>query len=122
MATLGTDAAEAVQKWSVLGSAEAVSGAYRETQAGDGCVKCDGGKLAAHTGIELGHVFYLGTKYSAPLNAVLTGPNGTNNPIEMGCYGLGMVRAETDLSAWCATLLSDFCSADADRLGSGRDV
>lgn len=69
-------------------------GAFRNAQVSDGCPKCATGQLTAQKGIELGHVFYLGTKYSAPMKAVLL-QNGQNKPIEMGCYGLGMVRHST---------------------------
>ncbi len=43
-------------------------------------------------GIEVGHIFYFGTKYSAPLNAVVAGPDGAKVPVEMGSYGIGISR------------------------------
>jgi prolyl-tRNA synthetase len=43
-------------------------------------------------GIEVGHIFYFGTKYSKPLGAVVTGPNGEAVPLEMGSYGIGVSR------------------------------
>ncbi len=43
-------------------------------------------------GIEVGHIFYFGTKYSAPMKAEVTGPDGKNIPVEMGSYGIGVSR------------------------------
>jgi prolyl-tRNA synthetase len=43
-------------------------------------------------GIEVGHIFYFGTKYSEPMKAVVTGPDGTEKPVHMGSYGLGPSR------------------------------
>ena len=62
-----------------------------EADAGDTCGRC-GGAFEAHRGIEVGHVFYLGTKYSAAMNARLQGEDGQLRPIEMGCYGIGVTR------------------------------
>jgi prolyl-tRNA synthetase len=43
-------------------------------------------------GIEVGHIFYFGTKYSAPMKAEVTGPDGKQVPVEMGSYGIGVSR------------------------------
>lgn len=43
-------------------------------------------------GIEVGHIFYLGTKYSVPMNATLSNAAGELVPMEMGCYGIGVSR------------------------------
>ena len=43
-------------------------------------------------GIEVGHIFYFGTKYSKPMGAVVAGPNGEEVPLEMGSYGIGVSR------------------------------
>ncbi|HXW25047.1 MAG TPA: proline--tRNA ligase [Xanthobacteraceae bacterium] len=43
-------------------------------------------------GIEVGHIFYFGTKYSLPMKAVVTGPDGTERPVHMGSYGIGPSR------------------------------
>jgi prolyl-tRNA synthetase len=43
-------------------------------------------------GIEVGHIFYFGTKYSKPLGAVVAGPNGEPIALEMGSYGIGVSR------------------------------
>ncbi|MFN5881819.1 MAG: proline--tRNA ligase, partial [Burkholderiales bacterium] len=50
------------------------------------------GVLAIQRGIEVGHVFYLGTKYSQAMNAVFVDEDGKSRPIEMGCYGIGVTR------------------------------
>jgi prolyl-tRNA synthetase len=50
------------------------------------------GELAIQRGIEVGHVFYLGTKYSAAMNAVYLDETGKPQPMEMGCYGIGVTR------------------------------
>ena len=43
-------------------------------------------------GIEVGHIFYFGAKYSAPMKANVTGPDGKDGPVEMGSYGIGVSR------------------------------
>jgi prolyl-tRNA synthetase len=43
-------------------------------------------------GIEVGHIFYFGTKYSLPMKAVVTGPDGAEHPVHMGSYGIGPSR------------------------------
>ena len=48
-------------------------------------------KISAR-GIEVGHIFYFGTKYSAPMKAVVSGPDGKDVPVHMGSYGIGPSR------------------------------
>lgn len=43
-------------------------------------------------GIEVGHIFYFGTKYSEPMKALVTGPDGKEHPVHMGSYGIGPSR------------------------------
>jgi prolyl-tRNA synthetase len=43
-------------------------------------------------GIEVGHIFHFGTKYSAPMKAVVAGPDGGEHPVHMGSYGIGPTR------------------------------
>ena len=63
----------------------------RNVVAGD--ASPDGkGPLAIERGIEVGHVFYLGTKYSQAMNATFLGENGKPQFLEMGCYGIGITR------------------------------
>ncbi len=50
------------------------------------------GELAIERGIEVGHVFYLGTKYSKAMNATFLGEDGKPAYFEMGCYGIGITR------------------------------
>jgi prolyl-tRNA synthetase len=50
------------------------------------------GKLAIQRGIEVGHVFYLGTKYSVAMGATYLDEAGKPQPMEMGCYGIGVTR------------------------------
>lgn len=49
-------------------------------------------QLETARGIEVGHIFYFGTKYSAPMGAVVTGPDGQPVTVEMGSYGIGVSR------------------------------
>ncbi len=49
-------------------------------------------ELVSARGIEVGHIFNFGTKYSKPMNAVVAGPNGEPVPVEMGSYGIGVSR------------------------------
>lgn len=58
---------------------------------GDSCPKCEGKLLASH-GIEVGHVFKLGTFLSERLGAYFTDRNGISRPMIMGCYGIGLGR------------------------------
>jgi prolyl-tRNA synthetase len=63
----------------------------RNVVAGD--ASPDGkGVLAIERGIEVGHVFYLGTKYSKAMNATFLDVNGKPQFLEMGCYGIGITR------------------------------
>jgi prolyl-tRNA synthetase len=58
---------------------------------GDPCPKC-GGRLSLYRGIEGGHVFVLGTHYSAKMGATFLDEKGESRPIVMGCYGIGVSR------------------------------
>jgi prolyl-tRNA synthetase len=49
-------------------------------------------RLRSGRGIEVGQIFYFGTKYSKPMGAVVTGPDGQEIPVEMGSYGIGVSR------------------------------
>jgi prolyl-tRNA synthetase len=50
------------------------------------------GTLEIERGIEIGHIFYLGTKYSVPMNATFLDEDGKPKVFEMGCYGIGITR------------------------------
>jgi prolyl-tRNA synthetase len=58
---------------------------------GDRCPRCTG-LLRAFKGIEVGHVFYLGQKYSKAMDATFVAESGELKPFEMGCYGIGVTR------------------------------
>ena len=63
----------------------------RQVRVGD--LSPDGkGHLKMQRGIEVGHIFQLGNKYSLALNAQITGEDGRLQPMEMGCYGIGISR------------------------------
>jgi prolyl-tRNA synthetase len=49
-------------------------------------------KQISARGIEVGQVFYFGTKYSEPMKALVTGPDGAEHPVHMGSYGIGPTR------------------------------
>ncbi len=66
-------------------------GDFRNIVEGDSCPKC-GTPVSINRGIEVGHIFKLGTKYSAAFNANYVDENGEKNPIIMGCYGIGINR------------------------------
>ncbi|MDO5045321.1 proline--tRNA ligase [Campylobacter sp.] len=58
---------------------------------GDSCPHC-GGKMSVSKGIEVGHIFQLGQRYSAAMNATFLDENGKAKPFYMGCYGIGVSR------------------------------
>jgi prolyl-tRNA synthetase len=64
----------------------------RFATTGDPCPRCEGGVLEISRGIEVGQVFYLGTKYSEAFGATYLDAEGRERPIEMGCYGIGVSR------------------------------
>ncbi|MBI2070148.1 MAG: proline--tRNA ligase [Elusimicrobia bacterium] len=64
----------------------------RLAMEGDACPRCGKGNLAFLRGIEVGHVFKLGTKYSVALEANYLDPQGKAKPMIMGCYGIGVSR------------------------------
>ena len=64
----------------------------REAAAGEGCVNC-GHELEAERGIEVGHIFKLGYKFSNALGLSVSGPDGKPVKPIMGCYGIGVERA-----------------------------
>jgi prolyl-tRNA synthetase len=85
----------------------------RQAREGDGCPKC-GGRLRFQTAIEVGHIFKLGTDYSAPLGARFLDEDGQEKPILMGSYGIGPGRIvaaaveqnhdEAGIAAWPVNL------------------
>jgi prolyl-tRNA synthetase len=63
----------------------------REIREGDACPSC-GGHLHLQVAIEVGHIFKLETKYSAPLGATFLDEDGSEKPLVMGSYGIGPAR------------------------------
>ena len=63
----------------------------RNADAGDPCPRC-GKPMVVQSGLEIGHVFKLGTKYSKAMGATYLDENGTEIPLIMGCYGIGVSR------------------------------
>jgi len=111
---VGLQAITVVTDDAVPGSANLVAGANREgvhlrnvtygrdwkadvvadialARAGDHCPRCDG-QLAARRGIEMGHIFKLGTVYSEKMGASFLDAAGSSHPCIMGCYGIGVGR------------------------------
>jgi prolyl-tRNA synthetase len=103
-----------ISDYSLLGMTDCVMGANREdhhyrhvcpgrdfsvaayadlriAREGDSCPRC-GGKILFARGIEVGHVFKLGTKYSKAMKAVYLDKNGQERIMVMGCYGIGVGR------------------------------
>jgi prolyl-tRNA synthetase len=75
-----------VDKWTSLYAATS------EKHDPDAFAKLDPGQGLSARGIEVGHIFYFGTKYSEPMKAVVAGPDGTDRPIHGGSYGIGPSR------------------------------
>ena len=63
----------------------------RDAEAGDPCPRC-GSPMVVNQGIEVGHVFKLGTKYSKAMGASFLDDKGQEIPVIMGCYGIGVNR------------------------------
>lgn len=63
----------------------------REARAGDGCSRCNG-TMEHSRGIEVGHVFALGTVYAEPMEVLFQDQNGKRSTATMGCYGIGVSR------------------------------
>lgn len=67
-------------------------GDFRVVVAGDPCPRCAPGRYQIKRGIEVGHIFILGTKYSRALKSNFLDAQGKEQPIVMGCYGIGVGR------------------------------
>ena len=64
----------------------------RNVQVGDACPHCQAGRLGIRRGIEVGHVFQLGTRYSEKLGVRVLNEEGKEQIVFMGCYGIGVSR------------------------------
>src|SRR5687768_5402565 len=67
----------------------------RTVESGEGCPKCETGVLEVFKGMEIGHIFKLGTKYSESMGAMVLTQDGKQAPIVMGSYGIGVERIIT---------------------------
>jgi prolyl-tRNA synthetase len=67
-------------------------GDYRQAAPGDECPRCATGHFKGYKGIEVGHVFFLGTKYSVPMRCNFLDADGKEKPMVMGCFGIGITR------------------------------
>ena len=67
-------------------------GDIRSVNEGDPCPKCKLGKFKIKRGIEVGHIFILGKKYSESMQALYLDDQGKEKPMIMGCYGIGVGR------------------------------
>ncbi len=77
--------------WSLINTEQLICD-IRKAKPGDRCVHDKTQVLQECRGIEIGHIFQLGTKYSKSLNATFTNDQGIENPFWMGCYGIGISR------------------------------
>jgi prolyl-tRNA synthetase len=64
----------------------------RRAEAGEICPRCNQGRLESFSGIEVGNIFMLGTKYSEALGASFIDADGSEKPFIMGSYGIGITR------------------------------
>jgi prolyl-tRNA synthetase len=64
----------------------------RTVESGEGCPRCETGVLEVFKGMEVGHIFKLGTKYSESMGATVLNQEGKEVPIVMGSYGIGVER------------------------------
>lgn len=98
-AVTGANAADAHYTGVNVGRDYQLEGTYdlRDAAAGDPCPRCEGTLEQVH-GIEVGHVFKLGTKYSESLGAEYLDENEKRHPIIMGCYGIGVNRIIASLA------------------------
>ena len=71
-------------------------GQFRNAEEGDICPVC-GKKLSLERGIEVGQIFKLGTKYSAPMHCEFQDDDGKVKPMVMGCYGIGVTRTMSSI-------------------------
>ncbi|MDQ0337298.1 prolyl-tRNA synthetase [Caldalkalibacillus uzonensis] len=111
---VGLDGCKVIADYSIKGMTDALAGAnekdkhvvhvsvdrdfsvecyadLRQISEGDACPRC-AGTIHFAKGIEVGHVFKLGTKYSEAMGATFLDENGKEQPMIMGCYGIGVTR------------------------------
>jgi prolyl-tRNA synthetase len=67
-------------------------GDFKSAELGHNCIRCKTGTLQSAKGIEVGHIFKLGTKYSEAMGCSYLNKEGESIPMVMGCYGIGVSR------------------------------
>ena len=77
--------------WNLINTVQLICD-IRKAKPGDRCIHDKTQKLQECRGIEIGHIFQLGTKYSKSLNATFTNEKGIEDHFWMGCYGIGISR------------------------------
>ena len=70
---------------------DGIVGDFKNVTENDKCTKC-GSHFEIARGVEVGHIFKLGTKYSEAMNATFVDKDGKSKPVVMGCYGIGVER------------------------------
>ncbi|MFS0725297.1 proline--tRNA ligase [Paenibacillus sp. 1P07SE] len=92
LAEIGEDTIASCGSCGYAANLEKHVGDYLSARAGDSCPQCEEGVLSLHRGIEVGHVFKLGTKYSQAVGASYLDDQGQEQPMIMGCYSIGVSR------------------------------
>ena len=85
----------------------------------DPCARC-GKPLRIVRGIEVGHVFKLGTKYSEAMDATYLDADGTAHPVVMGCYGIGVGRTAAAASSSITMPMASSGPYQTPHSGHGR--
>jgi len=84
---------QAPEYWEKIAAlSDKVSIDVKKARDGDHCPECHSGILNMTRGIEVGNIFQLGKKYSERMKATYTAEDGSEQPFEMGCYGIGVSR------------------------------
>ncbi len=73
----------------------------REAREGDGCPRCEAGSIGLSRGIEVGHVFALGRRYTEPMEVRFQNEQGKRETPTMGCYGIGVSRLMAAIVEQC---------------------
>lgn len=99
--------------------------------SGECCPSCDNPSLTTERAIEVGHTFYLGTKYTEPLSATVSTKESSAAIVEMGCYGIGVSRLlaavalathDADGLAWPASIAPYTAVVVAQNLDVGLEI
>ncbi|KAJ2857654.1 hypothetical protein J3B02_000851 [Coemansia erecta] len=85
-----------------LSVSASVAGDWHVAQAGDSCTRCASGVLTAQRAIEVGHIFYLGDKYSRSMDLTVL-HQGARHYVQMGCFGIGISRVLQAAAECCSS-------------------